>query len=94
LPGLRVRVNAGPGNPHGIGAGVRLQASEAMGPLREIQAGTGYWSQDSAVKIVTRLPNAARLHIRWPGGQTNSYSLPPNAREVEINLQTGLRALP
>ncbi|MEW6161542.1 MAG: FG-GAP-like repeat-containing protein, partial [Verrucomicrobiota bacterium] len=76
LPGLRVRVNAGPGNPHGIGAGVRLQASEAMGPLREIQAGTGYWSQDSAVKIVTRLPNAARLHIRWPGGQTNSYSLP------------------
>ena len=52
-PGLRVRVNAGPNNPTGVGAVLRLEFSnKKSGPARLITAGSGYWSQDSAVQVL------------------------------------------
>ena len=38
-------------NPDGIGAQVRLVFGDSMGPVREVQAGSGYWSQNGAVQV-------------------------------------------
>ena len=48
-PGLRVKLKGPPGNPQGIGAQIRLVFGRRSGTVREIHAGSGYWSQDSAV---------------------------------------------
>jgi len=42
--GTPVRLAGPPGNRDGIGAGVRLLNLERQGPLRELHAGSGYWS--------------------------------------------------
>ena len=49
-PGLRVRLRGDASNPDGIGAQIRLVYGDRMGPAREVQAGSGYWSQNGAVK--------------------------------------------
>jgi hypothetical protein len=64
-PGLRVRLNGPPGNPDGVGAQIRIFFGERAGPIREIHAGSGYWSQDSAMQVMaTPLPKA--IWIRGP----------------------------
>src|SRR4029079_19235598 len=68
--GLRVSVDAGPGNPEGIGAQLRIvYADGALGPCRCIQSGSGYWSQDAAVQVLGLRDGAVALWIRWPGGK-------------------------
>jgi hypothetical protein len=81
-PGLRVHLAGPPGNPTGIGAMLRLQSNGRFGPAREIHAGSGYWSQDSAIQVMALLPEPMKLWIRWPGGQTNMFDVPSGAREV------------
>jgi hypothetical protein len=83
-PGLRVRLIGPPGNPNAIGASMRLKSGEWHGPSREAQAGSGYWSQNSAVQVLGS-PTAPRvLWVRWPGGKETEVSLPPGAREVAV----------
>ncbi|PYK97263.1 MAG: hypothetical protein DME19_16945 [Verrucomicrobia bacterium] len=43
-PGLRVRLKGPAGNPRGIGAQLRLMFGPRPGPVRELHAGSGYWS--------------------------------------------------
>jgi hypothetical protein len=50
--GLRVRLKGPEGNPHSIGAVVRLKFGEQFGPAREIHGGSGYWSQDSTTEVM------------------------------------------
>ena len=50
-PGLRVKLSGPPGNPNGVGAAVRLVWGERQGPVREVQAGSGYWSQSSSTLV-------------------------------------------
>ncbi|MCI0540489.1 MAG: FG-GAP-like repeat-containing protein, partial [Verrucomicrobiales bacterium] len=68
-PGLRVRLVGPPGNPTAIGAVVRLRFGERWGPAREIHAGSGYWSQDSAVQVLGTSGPPTKLWVRWPGGK-------------------------
>jgi len=90
-PGMRVRLAGPSGNPTGIGATIRLQSGNRAGPAREIHAGSGYWSQDSAVQILALLPEPMRLWVRWPGGQTNTFEVPDGARDVEVSPAGRLR---
>ena len=86
--GLRVRLLGPPGNPSAIGAVLRLRSGTKAGPARELHAGSGYWSCDSAVTVLgTAEPAAIRLEIRWPGGRTTTTDLPPGAREVSVNTE-------
>src|SRR6185503_19372066 len=50
--GLRVRLTGPPGNPNGIGATLRLHTADTVGPARAVHAGSGYWSQDSAIQVL------------------------------------------
>ena len=69
----------------GIGATIRLKSGGRSSPAREIHAGSGYWSQDSAVQVLGLLPEPMQIWVRWPGGQTNTFEVPRGARDIEVS---------
>jgi hypothetical protein len=83
-PGLRVRLVGPPENPDAIGAQLWLEAGTARTPTLEVQAGSGWLSQDSAVKVVPRLAQAT-LKVRWPGGRLTSVAVPASGAEVRVD---------
>jgi hypothetical protein len=83
-PGLRVRLNAGGDNPFGIGASVRMIAGSKRGPVREIHAGSGYWSMDAATVVLARPSGADSLWVRWPSGHEQTLSVGADQREVVL----------
>jgi len=86
-PGLRVRLIGPRGNPAGIGAQVRLLFGAHNGPVREIHAGSGYWSQDS-LAIVLSLPEPpSGVWVRWPGGRTATYPLSGTEKETSLEYK-------
>ena len=91
--GLRVRLKGEEGNPEGVGAQMRLRYGEREGPVREIHAGSGYWSQDSAVQVLGAPEPPTHLWIRWPGGKTFTAPIPSGAREVRIDQAGQLTVL-
>jgi hypothetical protein len=84
-PGLRVRVQGRPDNPSGIGAVLRLSSGGKEGPAREVHAGSGYWSQDSAVQVLCSATPPSEIQVRWPAGRTTTCSIPAGAKEVAID---------
>lgn len=91
-PGLRVRLVGPLGNPDGIGAIVRLAAGQHLGPARELHAGSGYWSQDSAVQVMgtPEMPDA--VHVRWPGGRETKGNVPSGARKIVVKTDGSVEA--
>ncbi|HXD49755.1 MAG TPA: CRTAC1 family protein, partial [Gemmatimonadaceae bacterium] len=87
-PGLRVRLRGEASNPDGIGAQMRVVYGNAMGPVREVQASSGYWSQNGAVQVLglSRTPTA--VWVRWPGGAVTRTAVPSGARELTITRST------
>ena len=83
-PGLRVRLRGVAANPDGIGAQVRVVYGARMGPVREVQAGSGYWSQNGAVQVfgLSGVPTA--VWIRWAGGAQTRVTVPLGAHEVTV----------
>jgi hypothetical protein len=84
-PGLRVRLQGPPGNPHAIGAVLQLVSGGRAGPARELHAGSGYWSVDAATTVLHAAAPATALRVRWPGGRTTTTELPSGAREVTVD---------
>ena len=82
-PGLRVRLQSPPGNPHGVGATLRLKEGDKLGPAQEVQAGSGYWSQNSSVLVMTPGEKPSAIVVRWPGGVESNTPLGAE-REVTI----------
>ncbi|HYW34147.1 MAG TPA: ASPIC/UnbV domain-containing protein, partial [Balneolaceae bacterium] len=67
-----------PGNRTAIGASLRLVYDDGKkGPRRAIQAGAGYWSQNSPVQVMGypagRRP--AAILVRWPDGSREKVKL-------------------
>ena len=91
--GLRVRLNGPAGNPSGVGAQVRLHFREAKGPMREVHAGSGYWSQDSASFVMGTPTVPTQIWIRWPGGKTNLSAIPAGAKEISPDLKGEIKVL-
>ena len=85
--GLRVRLKGPEGNAHGAGAQMRLVygAGGGMGPAREIHAGSGYWSEDSAVEVLGGAQAATQLWVRWPGGKITTSPVPKEAKEISVH---------
>ena len=63
---------------------MRLLFGSREGPIREIHAGSGYWSQDS-LEIVLAMPErASAVWVRWPGGKTTRTEVPADGEVVGI----------
>ena len=85
-PGLRVRLVGPPGNPAAIGAAVRLVYGELRGPLREIQAGSGYWSLNGAVQVLGKAAEPTAVWVRWPDGSQRTVPITPGL-EVTVTWE-------
>jgi hypothetical protein len=92
-PGLRVRLKGRDGNPTGIGAQLRLAFVKGQGPLREVHAGSGYWSQDSSIQVLATPEPPDQIWVRWPGGKVATYPITAGAREIELDWAGGLRVI-
>jgi hypothetical protein len=90
-PGLRIRLDAGPGNPTGVGAVIRLHSGNKLGPAREIHAGSGYWSQNSPVQVMGSADTPTSVWIRWPGGHVTQTTIPEATCELHIDLNGQLK---
>ncbi len=79
-PGLRVRLNGPTQNPFSFGAKVRVKYSYgSLGPVREIQSGSGYWSQNSPVQIMGIEGEATHIKVQWPDGSKATEPLKGNS---------------
>jgi hypothetical protein len=83
-PGVRVTLRGASGNSTAVGAAVRLKFGTRWGPAREIHAGSGFYSQDSAVSILAAPEAPTMLQVRWPGGALSEWPWPAGARSVEV----------
>jgi len=86
-PGLRVRLVGTSTNPDAVGAQTRVEYANASGPVREIQAGSGYWSQNGAVQVFGFTETPLRVWVRWPGGAETRATVPAGARELTVRQQ-------
>jgi hypothetical protein len=84
-PGVRVQLQGTLANPLAIGAVLRLEDDQGKGPVREVHAGSGYWSQDSAAQVLCFPRNPTRVWVRWPGGKETLTPIPPHARQLHID---------
>jgi hypothetical protein len=73
--GLRVRLLGSAQNPYAVGASIRVMYSDGLGPVREVHAGSGYWSQDGLVQVMGLRETATGIWVRWPGGVETETSL-------------------
>jgi hypothetical protein len=92
-PGLRVRLAGPPGNPLGIGAVIRLAFGQRMGPVRELHAGSGYWSQDSLTQVMATPQAPTAISVRWPGGKTTTADIPAGSKEILAGIDGKLQKL-
>jgi hypothetical protein len=83
-PGLTVRLVGPVGNPSGIGAVLRLRFAHGLGPAREVHAGSGWWSQNSAHQVLATPAPPTRLEVRWPGGRLTSTPVPSGTRLLKV----------
>ena len=89
-PGLRVVLEGPAANPEALGAQVRLRFADGRsGPVRAIQGGSGFGSQDSA-QVLLGLPAQATVSgvwVRWPGGREQVVPVRPDPTEMRIRWE-------
>ena len=85
--GLRVRLHGPPENSNAIGASIRLRFGEQWGAAREVHAGSGYWSQDSALQVMGLRGTPTEIEVRWPKGTVTRTAVPLDAKEIDLGGQ-------
>ncbi len=83
-PGIRVQLQGPTSNPLAIGAQLRVIATPARGPVREVRAGSGYWSMDGATQVLALPDRPASLWVRWPWGQEQTVPITAGQRALRI----------
>jgi enediyne biosynthesis protein E4 len=90
-PGIGVRLRGRGGNPHAIGARVRLiYENGRRGPAREWHLGEGYWSQNASRQILGRQEFMIGLEVRWPDGVIQEVFSDESKREWLIQKDPDL----
>ena len=85
---LRVKLIGPESNPEAIGARLRVVYNDgSMGPAREVCAGSGYKSQNSAVQLIGMQRPASELWIRWPNGREQTALLKREVWEVRVSFE-------
>jgi len=69
-----------------------LRFGKKTGPAREIHGGSGYWSQDSVVAVMSAPETPTEVIVRWPGGKQTSSSIPAGAREITVATDGTVKA--
>jgi len=84
-PGIRVRLQGPPQNAFAIGSSMRLvYADGTKGPIREIQAGSGYWSQNSCTQVLGKAKSVKSIEVTWFDGKHQTVPVKDDARVLSI----------
>jgi hypothetical protein len=82
--GILLRFDAGPENPEGVGVRYRVFGEF---PVRDVQAGGGWLSQNSAMHVLRKPAAGAQLHVIWPGGETDNFEMDASGTEFVVSRQ-------
>ncbi|MFH5883459.1 FG-GAP-like repeat-containing protein [Halalkalibaculum sp. DA3122] len=88
-PGYRVTLQGPEQNSDALGSAIRLvYGNGEKGPLREIQAGSGYWSQNSFTQVMGSRSNhnVAEIEVHWFDGRRQRVELKEEKREYLIEF--------
>ncbi len=93
--GLIIRLRGPDGNPSGIGAKLRMISGSGAdtGPVREITAGSGYWSQSSSLQVMSTSASMDRIQVQWRGGKSTTVTIPKHAVQIEVTHGGAIRVL-
>lgn len=83
--GIRIQLVGPDYNRDGIGSSIRLiYKNNSKGPLREVQAGSGYWSQNSTTQIMGLSGTPSKIEIKWFDGTKQQIPFEPAKTEYHI----------
>jgi hypothetical protein len=83
--GIRIQLVGPAENELGIGSNIRLVYTDgSKGPRRNIQAGSGYWSQNSAIQIMGYQNQVEAIEVRWYDGSEQKVDIKPGQWRYEI----------
>jgi len=83
--GLRVQLVGPATNKEAIGSSLRLVYKDGTkGPRRYIQAGSGYWSQNSTTQVMGTSREPDQIEVTWFDGTTASVRILVDKREYRI----------
>ncbi len=85
--GLLVRLVGPNGNEDAIGSSLRVVYSDGTkGPRREIQAGSGYWSENGAAQVMGSDPakTVSAIEVRWFDGRTQTVDVRAGERSYTV----------
>lgn len=86
--GISIQLEGKRGNISGIGSRLWLEYRDGTtGPAREIQAGSGYWSQNSTVQVMGMKEDKkpALIQIQWYNGTKQSVDIQPGKWQYKIS---------
>ncbi len=85
--GFRITLNGPDLNRDAIGSSVRLvYEDQSLGPLREIQAGSGYWSQNSFTQVMGAAGDVAKIQVTWFDGRKQTVEVEDGKKEYQISF--------
>jgi hypothetical protein len=87
-PGLRVKLEGGPGNPQCVGAVIRAVTAGGPGRAQVVTAGSGYWSQNSATLVVSSASPITALQVRWPDGATEERPVAAGTKTLTLRQES------
>ena len=83
--GLRIHLVGPAANKDAIGSSIRLVYKNGKeGPEREIQAGSGYWSQNSFTQVMGTSGDPVQIRIRWFDGKRRTVDIPAGKKNFVI----------
>lgn len=86
--GITIRLSGPVQNTSGYGSAIRLVYDDgSKGPVRTIQAGSGYWSQNSAVQVLGFSQSPAAVEVQWPSGEIQTVDLSEGQTKVVIEYE-------
>jgi len=86
--GYVVRLVGPSKNRNAAGSSIRLVYTDgSSGPRREVQAGSGYWSQNSYTQILgfQDLKQPSKIEVTWPNGKRQVVPIEKNKMKYIIN---------
>jgi hypothetical protein len=83
---LQLRLVGLPGNPAGIGSRITVTLPDGSNTVREVMAGSGYLSQDSATLLFgVGAASQVTVSVRWSDGAVSQPTMMQACQLVQIN---------
>jgi len=86
--GIKVHLIGPTKNKDAVGSSLQLVYEDgSQGPVREVRAGSGYWSQSGFTNIlgIGKGKNPVYLKVKWPAGSDTSVAISKSKMNYEIS---------